>query len=96
MKKRKMKWMAGVSLALSGMLALGDVILASAESVTYGQYLWGGESAQPPKAESEYTVIAVSTEEDLRRLAGIRFPGWRSPLQVPAWGCSAMYRRRGL
>lgn len=69
MKKRKMKWMAGVSLALSGMLALGDVILASAESVTYGQYLSGGESAQPPKAESEYTVIAVSTEEDLRRLA---------------------------
>lgn len=69
MKKRKRNWMAGLSLALSGMLVLGDGISASAESVTYGQYLSGGESAAPPKAESEYTVITVSTEEDLRSVA---------------------------
>ncbi len=69
MKKRRMNWMAGLSLALSGMLVLGDGLLASADSVTYGQYLSGEKAEEAPRAESEYTVVAVSTEEELRRVA---------------------------
>lgn len=68
MKKRRINGMACISFALSAMLMLGHGLSASAESATYGQYL-SGEETVSPRAESEYTVIAVSTEEDLRQLA---------------------------
>ncbi len=69
MKKYRDHRMAGLALALSGILAFGNMLPAEAESVTYGQYVSGEAASGRPEIEDEYTVITISTEEDLRRLA---------------------------
>lgn len=69
MKTNKYGWMAGLSLLLSGLLAFGKVLPAGAEAVTYGQYVAGEGAEAGGRAESEYTVIVLSSEEELLRLA---------------------------
>lgn len=58
-----------MSIAMAGALLLSSPIQAMAESgLAFGQYL-SGESAGQPAAESAYTVISVSTEEELAEIA---------------------------
>lgn len=55
---------------LSGTLALGSMLTASAEEVpTFGQLISGETVQERPAGEGQYTVITVSTEEDLLQLA---------------------------
>lgn len=58
-----------MSLAITGSLLLLSPIQALAEGdITFGQYQ-SGEMAELPAGESAYTVISVSTEEELAQLA---------------------------
>ncbi len=58
-----------MSLAMAGALLLLPPLQASAEgSATYGQYRSGANAGQPA-SEDSYTVISVSTEEELAQLA---------------------------
>ena len=60
---------AFMSLAMTGIMLLLPPLEASAESgTTFGQYI-SGENADRPANESGYTVISVSTEEELAELA---------------------------
>ncbi len=55
---------------LSGTLALGDVLTVAAEEHPTFCQLISGETAQGrPESESQYTVIDISTEEELLQLA---------------------------
>lgn len=58
-----------MSLAITGSFLLLSPIQALAEGdITFGQYQ-SGEMAELPAGESAYTVISVSTEEELAQLA---------------------------
>ncbi|MCI8788238.1 MAG: hypothetical protein HFH92_03850 [Lachnospiraceae bacterium] len=55
---------------LSGTLALGDVLTVAAEEhPTFGQLISGETAQGRPESESQYTVIDISTEEELLQLA---------------------------
>ncbi len=55
---------------LSGTLALGDVLTVAAEEhPAFGQLISGETAQGRPESESQYTVIDISTEEELLQLA---------------------------
>lgn len=57
----------GFSFVLAGMLLLQPVQAFAEEDILFNQYQ-AGTGAVPPASEDEYTVITVSTEEELVRL----------------------------
>lgn len=69
MKKRSNRKYVCVSLTLSLALAAVHVSAEEAEYPLYSQYLSGAEAQGYPESEADYTVISVSTREDLFRLA---------------------------
>lgn len=70
MKRKKSRQMAGISLALAGILTWQCALpAAAAQSPAFGQLI-SGENAQAQRLpESEYTTISISTEEELAQLA---------------------------
>lgn len=70
MKRKKSRQMAGISLALAGILTWQCALpAAAAESPAFGQLISGENAREQRLPESEYTVISVSTEEELEELA---------------------------
>ncbi len=69
MRHTSKRFMTFMSLALISVFAVSEPLSALAETETsYSQYQ-SGEGAQKPSNESSYTVISVSTEEELAALA---------------------------
>ncbi|MBD5461225.1 MAG: hypothetical protein HDR26_09850, partial [Lachnospiraceae bacterium] len=70
MKKRSNRKILCVSLALSFVVASADFLYVGAEEYpVYSQYLSGLDSRETPGSEADYTIVSVSTQEDLVRLA---------------------------
>ena len=70
MKRKKSRQMAGISLALAGILTWQCALpAAAAQGPAFGQLISGENAEEQRLPESEYTVIAISTEEELEKLA---------------------------
>ncbi len=70
MKNHRQRRKRCVIFGLVGMLAYGNIMMASAtELPTFGQYMSGETMQGIPETEGEYSVISISTEEDLALLA---------------------------
>ena len=69
--------LAVLSLVLSGIPAAGAVPVAKAQEYSVFGQMISGENAEEPIDESQYTIISVSTEEELAQLAeDCRFDAW--------------------